>query len=120
MYDGWSKLNVPITEYELELEREKRSNGGKVKSKGQQTANSKAKKGKGKAQDDGDYMDVSSPAVSSPKDQSSGHGTNGEDILDWCSYINTFDVCITTYATLRQDLSVARAAPVRPRRQDVV
>ena len=45
---------------------------------------------------------------------------NDDDALDWCSFINTFDVCITTYSVLRQDLNVARAAPVRPRREDVV
>jgi E3 ubiquitin-protein ligase SHPRH len=44
----------------------------------------------------------------------------GEEVLDWCSYINTFDVCITTYNTLRQDLNVARPVPKRPRREDVV
>ena len=45
---------------------------------------------------------------------------NDDDALDWCTFINTFDVCITTYSVLRQDLNVARAAPVRPRREDVV
>lgn len=43
-----------------------------------------------------------------------------EEIMDWCVYVNTFDVVITTYAVLRSDLNVARAAPERPRREDVV
>lgn len=39
-------------------------------------------------------------------------------LLDsWPAYINDFDVCVTTYDTLRQDLVVARAAPIRPVRQ---
>jgi E3 ubiquitin-protein ligase SHPRH len=39
-------------------------------------------------------------------------------LLDsWPSYINDFDVCITTYDTLRQDLVVAHAAPPRSVRQ---
>jgi E3 ubiquitin-protein ligase SHPRH len=39
-------------------------------------------------------------------------------LLDkWPTYINTFDVCITTYDTLRRDLNVARAAPDRPARE---
>lgn len=42
------------------------------------------------------------------------------EILDWCSYVHTFDVVITTYAVLRTDFNVARAAPDRPRREDVV
>ncbi len=41
-------------------------------------------------------------------------------LLDnWPAYINDFDVCVTTYDTLRQDLAVARAAPSRPVRQMV-
>ena len=39
-----------------------------------------------------------------------------EEFFDWCSYINTFDVCLTTYNVLQQDLTVARPPPVRPRR----
>lgn len=45
---------------------------------------------------------------------------SGEEILDWCSFINTFDICITTYSTLRLDLGVARPIPSRPRREDVI
>ena len=41
-----------------------------------------------------------------------------DSLLDrWPAYINDFDVCVTTYDTLRQDLVVARAAPSRPVRQ---
>jgi E3 ubiquitin-protein ligase SHPRH len=35
----------------------------------------------------------------------------------WSAHINTFDVCITTYDTLRRDLNVARFAPNRPARE---
>jgi E3 ubiquitin-protein ligase SHPRH len=37
----------------------------------------------------------------------------------WSAHINTFDVCITTYDTLRRDLNVARFAPDRPARETV-
>ncbi len=41
-----------------------------------------------------------------------------DSLLDsWPAYINDFDVCVTTYDNLRQDLVVARAAPSRPVRQ---
>jgi E3 ubiquitin-protein ligase SHPRH len=43
--------------------------------------------------------------------------TNDSLLDSWPAYINDFDVCITTYDTLRQDLVVARAAPSRPVRQ---
>ncbi|KAK0216540.1 SNF2 family N-terminal domain-containing protein [Armillaria nabsnona] len=43
-----------------------------------------------------------------------------DDIIDWCTWVNTFDVVVTTYNVLKTDFNVARAAPVRPRRTDVV
>jgi E3 ubiquitin-protein ligase SHPRH len=45
-------------------------------------------------------------------------GDTNDSLLDnWPAYIDDFDVCVTTYDTLRQDLVVARAAPSRPARQ---
>ncbi|KAK0502526.1 SNF2 family N-terminal domain-containing protein [Armillaria luteobubalina] len=43
-----------------------------------------------------------------------------DDIVDWCTWVNNFDVVVTTYNVLKTDFNVARAAPVRPRRADVV
>lgn len=37
----------------------------------------------------------------------------------WCSHINTYDVCITTYNVLTNDLHVARPPARRPRRNGV-
>jgi E3 ubiquitin-protein ligase SHPRH len=83
---------VPITPEDVEDERERRrSEAGKNGFKVQKIRNGKAK-------------------VIYNED---------DDILDWCSYANTFDVCITTYNVLRQDLTVARAPPKRPRRAQV-
>ena len=36
---------------------------------------------------------------------------------EWCSYINEYDVCITTYNVLTSDLHVARPPARRPRRE---
>ena len=44
-------------------------------------------------------------------------GVNASVLDHWAVYINDFDVCVTTYDTLRRDLVVARAAPSRPVRQ---
>lgn len=46
-------------------------------------------------------------------------GSDGRS-LEWCEYVHQFDVVITTYQILRSDFNVARAAPLRPRREDVV
>ncbi|KAI5993262.1 SNF2 family N-terminal domain-containing protein [Pisolithus albus] len=81
VYEGWSKVGVPITEAAAEEEREKRRATG--------VRNNRKAKG------------------------------SEADVLDWCSYVNQFDVCITTYNVLRLDMVVARAPPKRPRRQDV-
>ncbi|KAI6163980.1 SNF2 family N-terminal domain-containing protein [Pisolithus thermaeus] len=81
VYEGWSKVGVPITEAAAEEEREKRRD----------TTLRNKRKAKGA----------------------------DADVLDWCSYVNQFDVCITTYNVLRLDMVVARAPPKRPRRQDV-
>jgi E3 ubiquitin-protein ligase SHPRH len=53
-----------------------------------------------------DSMDVDNPS-----------DDEDNDILDWCSHINTFDVCLTTYGVLQQDLTVARPPLLRPRRE---
>lgn len=56
---------------------------------------------------------------SSDDDMDVDESTTTDEVFDWCSYINTFDICITTYNILRSDFNVARAPPVRPRREDV-
>ncbi|KAG1857719.1 SNF2 family N-terminal domain-containing protein [Suillus subalutaceus] len=96
IYDGWSKVGVPITLDDVEDERERRYSAQKYKAGINGFKVQKTKKGKAKAIDDEE-----------------------DDILDWCSYVNTFDVCITTYNVLRQDLTVARAPPKRPHRAQV-
>ncbi|KAG6884047.1 hypothetical protein C0993_001835, partial [Termitomyces sp. T159_Od127] len=107
-YDGWSKVPVPITQSQVEAAR--------IKSFKKQKRTRKTKpKGKRKAfltQDSDDDMDFDSSESASV--------ASDEVIQDWCSYVNDFDVVITTYAVLRSDFNVALAAPVRPRREDVV
>ncbi len=82
LYEGWSKLKVPINAAQVEEEREKRAKA--------------RKKRKGAARLDPD------------------------DVVDWCTYVNGFDVVVTTYTELRNDLNIARPIPKRPRREDVV
>jgi E3 ubiquitin-protein ligase SHPRH len=107
---------VPITLDDVEDERERRGNVERSKRR-RQNGNSSSKvrknaKGKAKLIDEleEDIMAINEESTSMAKD---------DGILDWCSYVNTFDVCITTYNVLRQDLTVARAPPKRPRRADV-
>ena len=49
-----------------------------------------------------------------------GIRTMGDDgnYLDWCDYVQQFDVVITTYTILRSEIHVARPAPERLRREE--
>lgn len=98
IYDGWSKLGVPLTEGAATTLRDELK-----KKQGPPT------RGKGSRDQKAPTVDFAGKAVSEPA-----------DIMDWAHYVNTFDVVITTYTTLRVEVNVARAAPVRPRRGDVV
>jgi len=118
MYDGWSKVPVPVTQTQLQAKRIKLNRDKILKAKVKplkKTAKSQPKgKNKGKGRNIDDEMDEI--------DEMDVDFTTDEDVqvLDWCSYAHTFDVVITTYAVLRSDFNVARAAPDRPRREDVV
>ena len=98
MYEGWQKVPVPITERDVILEQHKRATA-KAEAKAKKL---KSKKAKSRAKD---AMDIDEE--------------DEEEIMDWCAYVNTFDVCITTYNTLQHDLGVARPPPTRPRRNFV-
>ncbi|KAJ7746946.1 SNF2 family N-terminal domain-containing protein [Mycena maculata] len=121
VYDGWTKVPVPITASDIENERVKRLHRGKGKGKARAKANSRGKpkptKKKGKAKKKYSDSDDKSENESLDDDEA---GEDVGEILDWCSYVQGFDVVITTYQTLKTDVNVARAAPKRPRREDVV
>ncbi|KAG2078621.1 hypothetical protein BDR04DRAFT_1087088 [Suillus decipiens] len=98
IYDGWSKVGVPITLDDVEDERERLYSAQE-----------------GKAGKTGFKV----PKTTKGKVETKAMYDEDDNILDWCSYVNTFDVCITTYNVLRQDLTVAYAPPKRPRRLQV-
>ena len=52
-------------------------------------------------------------------DKSDEEEEEDDEIVDWCTFVNRYDVCITTYNVLQHDLSFARPPPVRPRRAGV-
>ncbi|KAF9007147.1 SNF2 family N-terminal domain-containing protein [Cyathus striatus] len=110
VYDGWNKVPVPITRSALEAERlkELEMKESEGKGKGKRKPKKKATKRK-KAED----MDVDEDVIDLTRDESG-------ELMDWYTYVQQFDVVITTYQVLRTDFNVARAAPVRPRREDVV
>ena len=101
MYDGWSKVKLPITKREIEVQNEKQANASKTKGKKQ--------KGKAAAAAN-DAMDI----------DSEGTTANSDSVIEWPELVHGYDVVITTYQTLRYDLYVAHPDPKRPRRNTVV
>lgn len=91
VYDGWEKVPVPIVESEANEER--------FTARVKKTVPKKSKKRKGKASKAHDSEDE-----------------DEEDASEWCTWVNTYDVCITTYNVLQHDLGVARPPKERPRR----
>ncbi|KXN90818.1 hypothetical protein AN958_03472 [Leucoagaricus sp. SymC.cos] len=121
VYEGWSKVTVPILNTPEEKERvrkllkEKQKLAKKSKSKSKKRKSSaRSSKGKGKAKDDGDSDESKSSETEMVIDE------DEENFLDWCNYVQSFDIVVTTYAVLRSDFNVAKAAIQRPRREDVV
>ncbi|KAI0702634.1 SNF2 family N-terminal domain-containing protein [Earliella scabrosa] len=108
VYEGWQKVPVPTTERDLALARAKQAQTKASSSRGKGKKGQPKGKGKTRAKDDD--MDVDSDAKDEDRDM------NEDEVVDWCTYVNTFDVCITTYNVLQQDLGVARPPPTRPRR----
>ncbi|KAF9039897.1 SNF2 family N-terminal domain-containing protein [Panaeolus papilionaceus] len=97
VYDGWTKVPVPMTKEKAEIERFEHklkttpSAKPKPKPKKKPTTKLKAKNGEGTSAD-GNW-------------------------LEWCEYVHQFDVVITTFPVLRSEVWVARAPPERLRRE---
>jgi E3 ubiquitin-protein ligase SHPRH len=124
IYNGWTNVGVPITEADAQQERERIRLGGKPKVNGKTTVkrgpqNGKAPRRRKAANGKGRKPRNASSADLSDDDMDVDEPAEPAEVLDWCSYINTFDVCITTYNVLRSDFNVARTPPERPRREDV-
>lgn len=95
IYEGWTKVPVPITE------REARENITRRFAKWYQ----QVPLGADDIIDEDDMGEIAQTNIGSkPK-------------MTWCDFINQYDVCITTYTTLQQDLGVARPPIQRPRRE---
>lgn len=101
LYEGWTKTSVPITQADAARARAKRQATRNMKRAG----GSRSQKGK-KRLADSNYESETDP------DDDDNEGK----LTDWCGYVSEYDVCITTFNTLQQDLNVARAPPTRPRR----
>lgn len=130
VYEGWSKLQVPISEADAQEAREARTklkDKKKARKARSKAAASKSKsntpiagnaKGKGKAKAP-EGEDVEMKDADQAEAAEDEQDEDEDEIVDWCTYVNRFDVVITTYNVLQQDLSVARPPPLRPRRAGV-
>ncbi|KAJ4490515.1 SNF2 family N-terminal domain-containing protein [Lentinula aciculospora] len=108
VYDGWANVKVPVSDTQIEEERKQ----------AQQKTKKKAAKAGTKAEAQANINKTGKAAAA--VDTTAVDDVEEEEIVDWCSYVHTFDVVITTYTVLQSDLNVARAPPKRPRRDGVV
>ena len=103
VYEGWSKVKVPISEADVAaavLRRAKISSPRK---------NRKTSKASARARSATLTIEDADVKMHDAAEEQ-------EPIVDWCTYVNEYDVCITTYNVLAHDLGVARPPPQRPRR----
>ncbi|KAJ3551190.1 hypothetical protein NM688_g4853 [Phlebia brevispora] len=100
VYEGWTKVKVPISEADLVAALQRKSNAIARKHK----KNAKGKRTRSPTDDEDYGMTIAEQEQEE------------ERMTDWCTHVQTYDVCITTYTTLAHDLGVARPPPVRPRR----
>ena len=112
MYDGWSKVKVPITKRQVDLKRLQNVKQAKVPKNKEKRPNGKA------AAAAGDAMDVDFETTSSTSTSISDE--NSDSVIEWPDFVHGYDVVITTYQTLRSDLYVAHPDSERPRRTTVV
>ncbi|PCH42935.1 hypothetical protein WOLCODRAFT_90057 [Wolfiporia cocos MD-104 SS10] len=126
MYEGWDKVPVPIDGLDLE-EKRKTLQIQRGHKKGRQV---KASKRVSSSPTESDGSEHEEPASTRQKRNAKQPSTSAaqipaaetdeDDLVDWCTYVNKFDVCITTYSVLQSDLGVARPPPTRPRRTGVL
>ena len=122
VYEGHAKLKVPITESELAVALEERAKAvKKAKARDHRAllAAAKSKKATSSSKTTVRRRKRKDKQETESMETNIGEGGSApveQELLDWCNYINTFDVCITTYNVLQQDLGIARPPPDRPRR----
>jgi E3 ubiquitin-protein ligase SHPRH len=116
VYDGWSKLAIPIIKSAEEkarvlklLKRGKALQSASTRKRKAPTTQEGSRKKKNK---ETNVVNTNDVEMDVDEDEV-------ESMMDWCNYVQQYDVVITTYNVLRTDLNIARAALRRPRREDV-
>ena len=104
VYDGYAKVGVPISERDLAFARAEKARAAR-------RAERRVQRRAGTATSS--MADSTADTTPAPMDVDADVD---DGLMDWCTHVNTFDVCITTYNVLQHELGVARPPPVRPRR----
>ncbi|KAF7799206.1 hypothetical protein EIP86_010437 [Pleurotus ostreatoroseus] len=102
VYEGWSKVKVPISETDVAAAVLRRAKISSPRKNRKTSASARERSATSTIED----ADVKMHNAAEEQ----------EPIVDWCTYVNEYDVCITTYNVLAHDLGVARPPPQRPRR----
>ncbi len=116
VYDGWQKDPVPITLGEAEVDASKMGKKGRKASTALKISIHRNRALQSKGSKKPSDTSQAGPSNLKPVKGNVFKIVNDEEMKDWPSYVNQFDVCVTTYNVLQHDLDVARAPIDRPRR----
>lgn len=86
VYEGHAKLTVPVTKYETQ-EQMRRRTGRDVPIRTRKST--------------GDVYEINSIPMKAVDSEEEEEEEEEETVVDWATFVNDFDVCITTY-DLRQ------------------
>lgn len=112
-YEGWTKSPISLTKTNAANAHQRFHAKGKGKKRAGASSRAKGASSSSK----GKRRRVVDSDPESESDYMDEGAKEHEEERDWCSYVNEYDVCITTFNILQQDLNVARAPPTRPRRE---
>lgn len=121
MYEGWNKLNIAA---KAKVEEVKARTKGKRKGKKKAAVNTSAARSRSASVSSSSSASASA-SNSRQKRKAPDDDNDAEDppTLDesaqtsWRTYVQQFDVVLTTYQTLQAELVVARKPVKRPRRE---
>ncbi|THH04137.1 hypothetical protein EW145_g5749 [Phellinidium pouzarii] len=104
VYEGWTRVPVPITAHE-------------AKEKTMRLFRAQRRPAIEKELSEDGIPDEDNAGIFDLTDEEKNELKRVNEQMTWCDFVQQYDVCITTYHTLQQDLGVARAPVVRPRRE---
>lgn len=116
VYDGWNKVQVPITGSKADLDAAAKP---KLKERKKLKKPAKIRRTTGTRPADESHTQGTNDEQATVSHEIKTHDDEGNPLI-WCDFVHQYDVVITTYSVLRSEIWVARPPPDRPRREDAL